>query len=813
MDNDHRRLSTATLFVVSCSALMLELALTRVFSFILWYHMTYLVVGLALLGYGAAGTKLARRDDLITADYSVTIFRNCALFSLFTVVSLLVTVQFHWNFDKMFEGYYLLILPLLFVHFMLALPFYFAGKVIGFILMRNRQRTNRLYSADLLGAGAGTLLAVALINHFGAISSIFFAAVMPACVAVVAGWSQRSAVRALLLGFASILLIGATFSTAHDLVHLKPAPGKEMASPIAYTKWNILNRIDITEPIHENFYFGGVLSGAYTGPPPTIRVIYQDATAPTALVQVEGTPETFPVLGYFLQGAPYALRKQPASVLVLGFGGGIDGLIAEHAGARHVVGVDINPITLDLVSHRYRDFTSGLFEGNRVQLVLSEGRHYLTRSHDKFDVIQLSGVDTFAAVSAGSFALSESYLYTVEAVDDLLNRLGPNGILSYSRWLFRPPREALRLAVTIDQALRQARVKDPRRNILIVSGGGDLYGWADVMVKNIPFTKDEVQTLKEWAAERQFQVIYDPFQTRQNPFNTYLNGSDRDQQVFLDSYLYDVSPSRDDKPFFFQFYRWRNMWDFNASQDSGGYSLNSMPKGIMSLVVSLGEMSIFSLMFVLLPLFGRKESVWSTRQSVSWLGIFASLGFGFIAIEMVLMQKLSVFLGGPAYSMAVTLFALLVFSGVGSRISERLSASSYRAIASMIVGLLAMQGIELAFLDWGVPHLLSLTQLARCLIAIIAIAPLGLLMGMPFPTLLSKAGVNSETLIPLAWGVNACATVIGSVLSTIASMILGLSITWLLAMGMYFFVLLLVASSHGELDPAADVPRILVATR
>ena len=586
-----------------------------------------------------------------------------------------------------------------------------------------------------------------------------------------------------------------------------------MESPIAYTKWNILNRIDITEPLQEDFWFGGVRSSAYKGPSPKIRVIYQDASAPTALVKVEGTPETFPVLGYFLQGAPYALRKQPASVLVLGFGGGIDGLIAEHAGARHVVGVDINPITLDLVSHRYRDFTSGLFEGNRVQLVLSEGRHYLTESHDKFDVIQLSGVDTFAAVSAGSFALSENYLYTVEAVNDLLNRLGPNGVLSYSRWLFRPPREALRLAVTIDQALREAGIKDPRKNILIVSGGGDLYGWADAMVKNVPFTEDEVQTLGEWAAERQFQVIYDPFQPRQNPFNAYLNGSDRDRQNFLDSYLFDVSPSRDDKPFFFQFYRWRNMWDAKAWQYSGGYNVGGMPKGIVTLVISLVEMSIFSLVFVLLPLVRRKESAWATRQSVPCLVMFAGLGLGFIAIEIVLMQKLSVFLGGPAYSMAVTLFSLLVFSGVGSRVSESLSSSGYRAIARMIVGLLAMQALELVFLDWGVPHLMSLTQLARCVIAIIGIAPLGLLMGMPFPTLLSKAGVNSEALVPWAWGVNACATVIGSVLSTIASMILGLSITWLLAMGMYFFVLLFVATLPSELATTADEPQTLVAAQ
>jgi hypothetical protein len=162
-------------------------------------------------------------------------------------------------------------------------------------------------------------------------------------------------------------------------------------------------------------------------------------------------------------------------------------------------------------------------------------------------------------------------------------------------------------------------------------------------------------------------------------------------------------------------------------------------------------------------------------------------------LEMVLIQKLSVFLGGPAYSMSVTLFALLCFSGLGSRLSQRLARASYSALARRIVVLMIVQAAELLFLDWGVPALLVLPHAWRCVVGVVAIAPLGLLMGMPFPTLLAKVGETSAALVPWAWGVNACATVLGSVLSVMLSLELGFNFTWLLAMGMYFLVMLMVA--------------------
>src|SRR5712692_122948 len=789
-------LSGATMLAVSCAVLILEVSLTRVFSFVMWYHLTYLVISLALLGYGAAGTLLSTEPRLATADYRRTIARACMLFSVLTVMAVAVAVRVPSDPEGLFEGHTKEILRLVATHLTLAVPFFFAGTAIGFVLMRNKERTNRLYAADLCGAGLGSFIAVVAINRLGAVCAIFLAATLPALAALAASWKDRLADK-ITSGLLVVLLAGCSaLSVSHDLLRLKISRGKDLTprqDQIIYTAWNIVGRVDVTTPIFERAHFGVRISDAYQGPLPWVLPIFQDATAPTALVHVNGRAEDYPLLDYYLQGAPYAVRRRPRSVLIIGIGGGIDALIAEHAGARRIVGVDVNPTMIELLERRYRDFASGVFQGGDLELVASEGRHYLTRSGEKFDVIQLSGVDTFAALSTGAFVLTENYLYTVEAVMDLVHHLNEDGVLSYSRWLFSPPRETLKLVVTSCEALKKMGFKDAPEHFFIVAGGPASGRWADTMVKKTPFTQPEIQALRSWARARKFDVIFDPAEPASNPFNTYLRSPESEQRTFITAYLYDVSPSRDDRPFFFQFYRWRDVLRPSAVRGEGGYAPVKMPKGLLSLVLSLIEATVFSVAFILLPLKSKKGLGLTPGPWAGWLAAFAGLGLGFIFIEIVLIQKLSVFLGGPAYSLALTLFALLVFSGLGSRLSERLATSSVTVTARMIALLLGVQILEIFFLDFGVPALLVLPQLGRRVIGVLAIAPLGLLLGIPFPTLLAKAGKASTALVPWAWGVNACATVIGSVLATMLSLEFGFNLTWLLAMGMYFALFLLVA--------------------
>lgn len=789
-------LSTAAVFAVSCSVLLLEVTLTRIFSFVMWYHLTYLVISLALLGYGAAGTLLATRPAFEIADYPRTIRRACSLFSSLTVLAVIVAVRFPADPEGVFEAHLWEIVRVALTHLTLAVPFFFAGTAVGFALMRNRRYTNRLYSADLCGAGIGSLVSVLAINHFGAISTIFLAATLPAALAFAASWKDRIANR-IITGTLLLLVAGGTLlGVSHGLIPLKISRGKDLTprqNRVIFTAWNIISRIDVTTPIFERAHFGGRISDAYLGALPWVLPIFQDATAPTALVHVEGRAQDYPLLDYYLQGAPYAVRPRPGSVLVIGIGGGIDALIAERAGARRIVGVDVNPVMIDLLQRRYRNFASGVFRSGDLQLVVSEGRHYVTQSREEFDVIQLSGVDTFAALSAGAFVLTENYLYTVEAIMDLLKRLDDDGVLSYSRWLFTPPRETLKLTVTACEALRRMGMKNPQAHFFIVAGGPVWGRWADLIVKKAPFAAEQLSALRSWARNRQFEIIYDPSEPRPNFFNAYLLSSETARREFIRSYLYDVSPSTDDRPFFFQFYRWKNILSPSAVRGEGGYAPVKMPKGLVSMLLTLTEVLFFSLLLVLLPLESKSVLSPSTRRALPWLAVFAGLGLGFISVEMVLIQKLSVFLGGPAYSMAVTLSSLLVFSGIGSRLSQRLSSSGFASIARVMALLLAVQAVALAFLDFGLPALLGLPHAWRCVTVISAIAPLGLCMGAPFPTLLAKAGEVSPTLVSWAWGVNACATVTGSILATIASLELGFNLTWLIAMGIYLAVLMIMA--------------------
>ncbi|HEX4516201.1 MAG TPA: hypothetical protein VH054_21790 [Polyangiaceae bacterium] len=829
-------LSLATMFAVSCAVLLLEVSLTRIFSLVMWYHLTYLVISLALLGYGAAGTLLATNARLAAAEYRTTLAYLCALFAVTTVMSVVVASSFPTDPERLFEGHLEELFTIVLTHLTLAIPFFLAGTAIGLVLMRNSKSTRRLYAADLVGAGLGALFAVLVIDSLGAIAAVLLAAALPAMVAsgaimrdrtrfahgtvtillsgalalflAVCGarqfhaptaWVVSSALviaaatafgasrkasplapKLAISGLAGVLVVAAIASGWRDVIPLTISGGKEltaMEGSIAYSKWNIVNRIDVVELGPQRTNFGGRVSSNWHGEKPPLAEIFQDATAPTGILHVEGVKDAA-LFDAYLQGAPYRIKKDPRAVLVIGLGGGTDALIAEHARAKRIVGVDLNPVTVGLLRDRYHAFASGLFESGALEIVVSEGRHYVTTSAEKFDVIQLSGVDTFTALAAGSMVLAENYLYTEEAIRDLVGHLADGGVLSYSRWLMTPPRETLKLDVTAFAALRKLGVADPSRSFLIVAGGPIEGRWADTMIKRTPFEPAEVEAMRAWAHEMDFDIIYDPLAPGTNEFDAYLRASDAEQRRFLETYRYDVTPTTDDRPFFFQFYRWRSALHPSEVEGQGGYAPMKMPKGLLSMLLTLGEVLFLSAAFVLAPL--RKKTLgWPRATVLSWMTIFACLGLGFIATEMVLMQKLSVFVGGPAYSMSVTLFSLLVFSGLGSQISKRFSIG--RIFALLFVTQLAL----IAFLDFGVPALLFLAAPLRIAVAILAVAPLGIFMGMPFPTLLTEAGDRHTTLVPWAWGVNACATVVGSVLAVIGSLELGFDRMWAAAMAIY----------------------------
>jgi len=785
-----------SLFLLSLSVLLMEVCLTRIFSVISWHHFAYLIISLALLGFGAAGSYLTVARRFADPEVRPSRLSHFAwLFSLTAAgaVILVTKIRFYPEDIVLYHDYSNVISLLLF-YVIVGIPFFFAGVCVGRIVALAGDRINRFYFADLLGAGLGALLALAVLNEIGAIAGLFLAATLAALAACILGaggirW-RRWAYGLTLIGASGLTALGATT----NFLPLYFPPSKDLfrgEHNIAYSKWHVVGKIDITRPMEGYWSFGGALSQRFTDPPPKVRGIFQDGAAPTGIMLLNEDAENTKILGYYLQGVAYTVQPATTS-LIIGVGGGIDALIALHYGTERIVGVDLNPVIVRAVEERYRDECPALWKGNRFEMVVAEGRHYLTRSAAKFDVIQLSGVDTFTALSTGAYALSENFLYTREAMRDYWDHLTPDGILSFSRWLFDPPRETLRLVTTQLATLEAGGVAEPWRHFVVLTGAAykERSPWAETLLKRSPFTEQQVAGLTKWAEERGFEVLYDPYTPRQNKFDEFIRSSAAARATLIANYPFNVQPTTDDDPFFFQFYRWKSLFELASGKgglagSKGGYGITRVPLSFIILAFSLLQMFVLSLILIIAPLAMRARLRSQGRGRFGVFLYFAALGLGFMFIEIALLQRFSVFVGGPVYSMSITLASILVFSGIGAYIARALRRRPGRGVVVVILVLAAMIAAEIAFLNLGLPKLLGLSLPMRWLVTALAILPLAVLMGMPFPTGLRMLERMDESMRPWAWGVNAFATVIGSMLCVLVSIHAGFTTALVIGMGIY----------------------------
>jgi hypothetical protein len=770
------------------AVLSLEVALTRVFSFIMYHHFTYLVISVAMLGFGAAGTYLTVRNPKKEPSTSQHFLpKTATLFGLAVIGAIVLIPRIHfYPLDVYFYKDYSNVLSMLIIIILTATPFFFAGACIGYIIGSAGQTINRVYFADLVGAAAGCLLALLLINTIGAIAACFVSAALALLVAALTATRRRAVhiIGLLLVAFSALGIARKNVLPLYVPRH-KQMFGKEHL--IESVKWDVIARLDVTRPVEVYYSFGGALSHNYTGPAQNARIIYQDATALTGIIQPTPTPNETASLGYYLQGAPYKIKPN-ADALIIGCGGGPDILIALYHGAGHVVGVDINPKMIKLL-HEYDTFAGRVFQRQDVELVIAEGRHFLSRDRRKFDVVQLSGVDTSAAQASGAYALSENFIYTIEAFDQYLGHLREDGIVNFSR---PPGWQTLKIITMWVEALNRRGVSDPKDHIIVLNGEGqhrikvgdswmvEEGPWSQTLVKESPFTQQEVRRITRWTAQLGFEVIYDPYTQRNNELEELIVADANQRRRLIDQSSYNIKPCSDDRPFYFQSYRWADLLQMNLLKKGGAHP----PMALLILLGSLAIVTALSTVFIISPL-RRHRYVAKPGGRAGICAYFAALGVAFILLEISLLQKLAVFLGGPAYSMSITLFTILLTSGLGSFISRNWSASCFRLLAIVIPLLVVAVIGELAVLGYAIPQLMFLSHPLRAAAAVAMVAPLGLLMGMPFPAGLRHVDSYRPELNPWAWGTNACATVVGSVLCVLISSLAGFNATLLLGASIY----------------------------
>jgi hypothetical protein len=477
--------------------------------------------------------------------------------------------------------------------------------------------------------------------------------------------------------------------------------------------------------------------------------------------------------------------RSDAEVLVVGVGGGRDVLSALAFRQNFVVGVEINGDLLDTVNHRFGDFTGHLDRNPRVRLVNDEARSYVSRQRDRFDIIQVSLIDTFAASSAGAFVLTENSLYTVEGWKAFLEKLSADGILSFSRW-YTPaqPAELYRLAALASAALRGVGVDDPREHLAIVANVGPdaapEFGVGTLIASRTPLSGADRSRIRAVASEMGFAVLMSP-DGALDPTLLQITAS-RDLWAFADSFPLDISPPTDDRPFFFNMLRLRDLLErgeAGAIQNAFNLTAVTTLGGLLVIVFSLTALCLI----VPLALTTRRSRL---RGSAPFFWFFGGIGFGFMFVEISQMQRLIVFLGHPTYGLAVVLFSLLLSSGLGSYLTPEVASSAEARTARWrLIALLGALAVFGGLTPWVTDALRGASTPLRIATAVGTLFPLGLFMGMAFPMGMSLASGRTEGLTPWFWGINGATSVCASVLAVAVALTAGIAVSFWTGAGCY----------------------------
>ncbi len=793
------------IFLVSMAVLALEVLQTRLFSLMLWHHVTYFVVTITLLGFAASGTAMAIFPVLYRGRAAAKASLYGLLFAVTTYLSLRLlgalrpqTLGGSWSSVD--------VAALFFSYFYLVIPFFFAGLSIGVLLKEMTSRAGILYAANLAGSGVGCFLFVLVITPLGGAAVTLLTATLGALGALALAWEDRGrGIRAAAAGTA-LLMAGLTTAAYFSPEKVLPVPvakskllAKELSlgKKIERTLWSPLCRIDVLPVDSEE------------------KRVYQDGDAPTTIWSGKKA-SSFPYDSYFYSLGYQALEGTHPDVLVIGPGGGIDVENALHYKARTIYAVEINGVTMRMVRRDYRGFSSrgrrwAVFDFPQVRPIVSEGRSWVRRSPLRFDLIQMTGTDTYAALASGAYVFSESYLYTVQAFREYLSHLKEDGLVTVLRFRFEPARESLKLASIAAKALKDLGVKDPGKHILVVNitipltaAQQRLIGipamlYAVTMVKRSPWTEAQLDTYRSWIARESgkgflARIGWAPAaggkkaegdREYRDFFAAAAAGKEAD---FYARYPYDVAPITDDNPFFFKFHKWSALLEGKTQVGKMDYEAlaGRDPIGLKILLSLLVFVTLAVLVLVILPLFFLPKRGGSPQKGRVFVYFFG-IGLGFIFAEVSSLQRFVLFLGHPVYSLTVVLFSFLLFMGLGSFVSQRGKART----GSLLKGALALVLLFLALHVFLLPRLflafLPASEGVRMVVAVLAIAPLAFFMGFAFPLGLRITGRLGGGLVPWAWGVNGAASVIGSVLAVILAMaggftlVLGLSTLFYLA--------------------------------
>lgn len=763
---------------IAGAGITLQLSLTRLFSLVVWYHFAFLAIAVAMLGLSLGGLYAARRARSVDASPPRDAAHGALLSAAAILLLLLALPRMPFSTSILASvGQFTLYLALV---LMVLAPFTGIGFAISRVLgAAKAHESGAIYGADLAGSGLAGALSVVAMDQLGGGAGACAVAASLAAMAAVGFWtdgsvSDSAAEKPRWYDDRRLAYLALVASVAYALVARDPL------NPLVYARnAKVFPRVERAQtyerrctsvacvdlfrnPLHLGMWGR---EGVDRALPEQVGIVI-DGWAITSIVEGPrgdgATPRDFrhPMFNRlptaFAQQARVLSRNPTRNTLVIGAGGGLDVRAALHFGVQEVDAVEINPAIVGAVRGRFADFSGQLFNDPRVRLVLGEGRSVLERTSARYDLVQLSGVDTYAASQAGAFALTENYLYTVEAVRSYLDRLTPDGTLTLTRWLYHPDRQTIRLIATIDEATRSMGLGDGGARTVVVATpapGSDM-DFSMVLVQRRPFTADELRAARALAQAQGYRVVWSPDEPAraESPFREYFSSQNRRQ--WLSEYPYRIEPTTDDAPFFFEHTRLSKLL---SSRDQ----ILGAASGQLVLIVSVLVVALFG---ALILWAARKETASDPLPKGATL-YFVLLGFAYLGVETAMIPRVTQFLGYPTYALTVVLSSLLVGSGVGSALSSRLALTPKRATIAAAITVSAA-ALLLPFILASASHA---SLAARIAVASLTVGLVGLVLGTPFPTGLATITEGRAPRALDAWVINGVASSVAGVLALIVA--------------------------------------------
>lgn len=796
---DVKRFTLFGILLISLATLTLEVVLTRVFSVMTAYHFAFMVISLALLGSGIAGVwlyllphwfppeKTAQRLAFLSAGFGVA-----------TAVSFILYLQIPFRFATIFRdgiswgelGWMTLI------YLILAIPFLLSGATIALSISQFSQTVGRVYFFDLVGASLGCLLSLVALTQLGASGTVLFIAVLGGVAGLLfassAEQGRKTAVS--VTGAITLILLGLFASNlTGDWLKVRKYSTYDQDEwrKIVFEEWNALSRITVHEDPGWEQPFGWGLSPTYEGPDPGHLLLLIDADAGTPLQKWDGSMEMIDFLRYDLTAVAYYILPD-ARTFIIGSGGGRDimtGLLFE---AEHITGAELNPLIVRTARDVYGDYVGNVYNAPNLTIEIGDARTIITRSEEEYDLIQASLIDTWAAASSGAYSLSENGLYTQDAFQTYFDHLTDRGMVSYSRWYYlEEPTETLRLVALGMSSWEAMGVDNPADHMVVIGNFTEERstgnGLATMLLKRTPFTAEEVATLNEVVQQLDFSILHAPHITPSpNPVSEFVTG---DWQTAVAQYPLDISVPTDNQPFFFNYLPPLSGRQVGEEWDDVPAYQGSIQANVALLAV-LGISALAALLFIIAPMLLRRRQTLDLKQGWPFLTYYAAIGVGFMLVLVTSIQKLTIYLGSPTYSLTVVLFTILLSSGIGSRTTQ--TAVNIRQRIQLAIG--ALLGI-IVLQVLLIPPLVLATQQwplwARAFLVMLVIFPAGFCMGQPFPLGIRYVSQHQPKIIPWLWSINGATSVIGSALATVLSLSVGFMVVSFIGLGCYLVALLL----------------------